>query len=412
MPARVLKKYIPFLLLAGIILATPEKEQALTRLGEKIDGDPAMQDLANYMRGRAALANGRAGTARELFEKALQQLPNNEDPLRGHILFHHAVCLEKLKRPQSAEAGLLAALESGYQPESQADALQASRILLRMGQHGRALPLLEAVALHHPNPTPEAWAMLGRSHRAAMQYERAISAYSQSLELSPAQPETLALRAGLYRRLGKFSQAEADYRNALQQAPDDPALHYALGLLKLRTGKIGQAKESLLQASGSETTPLLCLLLIALLEQAQGNLSNARIHLVKYFESTLPAETNETAFYLDYILTTANGSRDEAMHTLRLRAEPPQASAALGAYLAYCTGQKTRKELLDLAGIAASPALAKKQICEAAYWMAQHEQITGRTSSTSELLQISLQNGNPEWVECQLARWQLENSMP
>ncbi len=383
-------------------------QSTLATLGRAIEADPAMQDLANYLRGRAALAKGRAGTAREHFEKALRQLPAPDDPLRPHILFHHALCLERLNRPQRAEAGLLAALEAGYLPESQADALQAARILLRIGQHERARPILEAIALNHPDPTPQAWAMLGRAHQAANLHKRAVSAYSQSLQLSPDQPGTLALRAGLLRRLGQLDQAEADYQSALQHAPEDPAIHYALGLLQIRLGKIEQARQSLRQACKSEPAPQMTRLLLALLAHAQGDLPHARRHLAQYLETAPPEQHNETAFFLDYNLASAAGKREQAIHTLRQRAEATGASASLGAYLAYCTGQKTRKELLDLAGKAPAPGQARKQICETAYWMAQHQAYADHAGYSRELLQIARRNGSPEWIEHQLAEWQLQ----
>lgn len=385
---------------------------ALSTLGKTIEADPTMQDLANYLRGRAALAKGRVGTARQYFEKALQQLPAPEDPLRPHILFHHALCLEKLNRKDRAEAGLMTALDAGYLPESQDDALQAAHILLRIDKPARALPFLEAIVLNHPKPKADAWDMLGRAHQATNQYKRAISAYNQSIEIAPEKITARALRAGLFRQLGQFELAEADYQKALQNDPENTPLHFALGLLQIRIRSLDLAYESLLKASKSEATPPFCHLFLALLAHANSDLPQAQNHLTQYFERTSKDAVEEAAYYLEYSLAAANRDSEQALMTLRQRADRPEATAALGAYLAYCTGQKTRKELLDLAGTADHAKQAKQQICEAAYWMAQHEWSAGQIEPCRELLQITLRNGSPEQIEPHLANWQWNRISP
>lgn len=385
---------------------------ALSTLGKNIESDPAMQDLANYLRGRAALAKNRAGTARQYFEKALQQLPSPENPLRPHILFHHALCLEKLHRREPAESGLITALDAGYLPESQDDALQAARILLRMNQPNRALPLLEAIVLKQPSPKADAWDMLGRAHQALHQYRRAISAYSQSIEIAPHKTATRALRAGLFRQLGQFELAEADYKKALQEEPENPDLHYALGLLQIRIHSLHLAYQSLLKATDSDSIPPLNYLFLALLAHANKEQDPAQNHLTHYLEISHKGSVEESADYLQYCINTADGNKEQALHTLRQKAESPEASAALGAYLAYCTDQKTRKELLDLAGTANHPEQAKQQICEAAYWMAQHEWYAGRIQAYRELLQVALRNGSPELLEYHLAKLEYKRISP
>ena len=288
---------------------------ALSTLGKNIESDPAMQDLANYLRGRAALAKNRAGTARQYFEKALQQLPSPENPLRPHILFHHALCLEKLHRREPAESGLITALDAGYLPESQDDALQAARILLRMNQPNRALPFLEAIVLKQPSPKADAWDMLGRAHQALHQYRRAISAYSQSIEIAPHKTATRALRAGLFRQLGQFELAEADYKKALQEEPENPDLHYALGLLQIRIHSLHLAYQSLLKATDSDSIPPLNYLFLALLAHANKEQDPAQNHLTHYLEISHKGSVEESADYLQYCINTADGNKEQALHT-------------------------------------------------------------------------------------------------
>ncbi|MGC6456175.1 MAG: tetratricopeptide repeat protein [Coraliomargaritaceae bacterium] len=383
----------------------------MARLGQAIESDPNLQDLSNYLRGRAALAQGRAGSARACFDKALQQLPSPNDPLRGHIHFHQALCQEALGRQKRAEADLKQAFRFGYHPESQSDANKAAAILLRAKQYKDALQLLSAIVRNHPNPSPANWAMLGRTHQALGQTQRAISAFSQSLVGKPGQASVLALRAGLYRRLEQFSFARNDYEEALQITPQDSALHYALGLLHIRLGDLEKAYQNLVKASSEKTLPPENELYLALLAHARGNTTTAKQHIHRYLE-TVEENTNETAYYLDYVIASLRGENSEARQALQSRAEAPQASAALGTYFAYCQGLKTRKEILDQAGRANSPKQAKQQICETAYWMAQYHQTVGDLSSANDLLLVARRNGQPEWIEYQLASWQLEQTTP
>ena len=64
--------------------------------------------------------------------------------------------------------------------------------------------------------------------------------------------------------------------------------------------------------------------------------------------------------------------------------------------------------MLDWAGIAANPEMAKQQICSAAFWMAQHKRAQGDPDSFNELLGIAVDFGQPDQPEFQLARWLLK----
>ena len=83
------------------------------------------------------------------------------------------------------------------------------------------------------------------------------------------------------------------------------------------------------------------------------------------------------------------------------------APAALGYYYGYCSGQLDRKAVLDQAGVALSPRQAQTQICEAAFWMAQHEAGVDNHAAALELLQLGTQVPLPDLAEFQFAIWQL-----
>ena len=53
-----------------------------------------------------------------------------------------------------------------------------------------------------------------------------------------------------------------------------------------------------------------------------------------------------------------------------------------------------------------SPEEAQRQICAAAFWMAQWEKANGNSANAKELLKIAVDTGNPDLTEWQLANWQ------
>ena len=72
----------------------------------------------------------------------------------------------------------------------------------------------------------------------------------------------------------------------------------------------------------------------------------------------------------------------------------------------YFNGVANRKKVLDWAGIARSPEEARRQICAAAFWMAQWEKANGNAANAKELLKIAVDVGSPDLTEWQLANWQ------
>lgn len=377
---------------------------ALEKVIDPIATQPELQDIALYLKGRAALAKGRVGSARAHFEEALELLTAEGNPLRAYVLFFHGACLDKLGRQAKAETEILSALEAGFRPETSEDAIYASRVLLRTENHERAIPILEAFALNQLIPNAEVWAMLGRAHRAKGQSALALSAFNESLAIKPMQPDTLALRGSLLRRFGDLQGAAADYTSALNLAPENPAILYALGLVQLQRGKLPHALECI-QNSNTYLNDPGNHLLIALLSYTTENPSQALGALKSYLEAA-SEDPNETAFYLQYILS-ANEAETKALQQLETHASARSGSDELGYFLAYCKGLKTRKDILDLAGEATTPEQASKQICEAAFWLAQQERRIGHTENHLELLLIAKETGDPDFIEYQLALWQL-----
>ena len=396
---------LEILITLASLYASAGQWDALEKIIAPIAAQPELQDIALYLKGRADLAKGRAGSARAHFEEALKLIPDKGNPLHAYVLFFHGACLDKLGRQHEGEVEILGALETGFRPESSEDAIYASRILLRTKNHERAIPILESFALNQLIPNAEVWTMLGRAHSAKEQYALALSAFNESLAIDTLQPQTLALRGSLLRRFGDLQGAAADYTSALNLAPNNSAVLYALGLVQLQRGKLEQSLDCI-QKSNTELQETGNYLLIALLSYTTYELETSKAALEQYLKLA-DQDPNETAFYLQYLLN-AKPSPEDAISQLEAHASESRGSDELGYFLAYCKGLKTRKDVLDLAGQAATPEKARKQLCEAAFWLAQQERLIGNPEKQRELLILATESGNPDLIEYQLASWQLE----
>jgi tetratricopeptide (TPR) repeat protein len=373
------------------LYAMTEEWSGLEGLIAPIAEQPALRDVALYLEGRLALSRDRVGTARAKFEEALELQNTHPSALRAELLFYSALCLDRLERIDQADARFTEAAESGFEPETQLDALRLARALRRKGDEARAIALLEAALLKHApdESSAEAWAYLGRLHQAASTHTLAISAYNQSLSIDPDQSTTRALRGSLLRAIGDLEGALADYEFALVLDPENPALLYALSLSHLQLGQLSEAEERLRLALPLTPDQAGQHLLHALLAFTMGAETKAEASLANY-QALVPEHENPSAHYLAALL--------QADQTLSF-SDP---------VIRYFAGMANRKEVLDWAGRAESPETARSQICAAAFWLGQFEISRGRSTAARELLRIAIEAGSPENPEWQFAHWQLQ----
>jgi tetratricopeptide (TPR) repeat protein len=387
------------------LYASAERWSSLNGIIAPLAAQPELQDIALYLEGRAALAKGRVGTARSKFEAALDRLPDGPSRLRASLHFYRGLCFDQLGRNKEAATDILHALDADFRPETVDEAILAARTLLRVNQPKKAIPLLEAITLNRITPSAEAWTLLGRSHLANESTALALSAFNQSLTIEPNQTETLALRGALLRKLGDLAGAVADTESALILDPGNPALTYALGLIRVQLGDLSAAEQSLgLSAKLLPEHPGIQLLHALLAYNIQAP-KTARTALEQYL-TLVPETPNESALYLEYAL---GAQQDTGLALLKLnqRVEQSKASPALKNFLAYCQGELDRKATLDAAGTAETPKIAQQQLCEAAYWMAQHQRLQNREEEEAELLNLASQIGTPDLPEYQFAQWQI-----
>lgn len=387
------------------LYASTEKWNLLEDVLPRLSAQPELQDISLYLEGRIALANERVGTAREAFESALRLLPDGDSKLRASLEFYQGMCLQKANRTQEGDTKIIQSLDSGFRPETEREVILVSHALLRNQEPQRAVTYLEAVTLNQVTNSAEAWNLLGRAHLANDSTALSLSAFNQSLDIRPQQSDILALRGSLLRKMGDLEGAAVDLRNALDLDQENPAITYSLGLVHLQTGEIHEASQLIrISAIKLSENPGLRLL-HALLAYNTKNYEESQIALNAYF-ALVPEQTNESALYLEYVLN-ARANPDMALKTLNQRIETTKASPSLANYLEYIYGKLNQKTLLDKAGRAETPEIARQQLCETAYWLAQYEFVHNRVGKAEEFLNLAIQIGLPDYAEYQFAQWQL-----
>ena len=393
------------LIILASLYASVERWESLEAVIEPIAKRPELSDVALYLEGRATLAKNRVGTARAKFEAAIQALPQEANLLRRSLFFYRGLCLQKLGRHEEAFTSILDAIDAGFRPETIEEALVAGRTLLRADRSSDAIPILEAITLNRIHPGAEAWAMLGRAHLASDTPTLALSAFNESLLIDSEQVEVLALRGALLRKIGDLEGALTDYKKAHQFTPSSSVLSYEKGLVLLQLGRLPEA-EGVLQIAARQLSAYSTLDLIhANCAYAIGNIDGATESLSGYLTEN-PKTPEPNAIYLAQLLQADFNKNISRMERIHDSAKNLKVATLNDPVIQYFNGVANRKAVLDWAGIAKSPEEARRQICAAAFWMAQWEKANGDVAKAKELLKIAVDTGSPDLTEWQLANWQ------
>ena len=393
------------LIILASLYASVERWESLEAVIEPIAKRPELSDVALYLEGRATLAKNRVGTARAKFEAAIQALPQEANLLRRSLFFYRGLCLQKLGRHEEAFTSILDAIDAGFRPETSEEALVAGRTLLRADRSSDAIPILEAITLNRIHPGAEAWAMLGRAHLASDTPTLALSAFNESLLIDSEQAEVLALRGALLRKIGDLEGALADYKKAHQLTPSSSVLSYEKGLVLLQLGRLPEA-EGVLQIAARQLSAYSTLDLIhANCAYAIGNIDGATESLSGYLAEN-PKTPEPNAIYLAQLLQADFNKNISRVERTPDSAKNLKVTTLNDPVIQYFNGVANRKAVLDWAGIAKSPEEARRQICAAAFWMAQWEKANGDVAKAKELLKIAVDTGSPDLTEWQLANWQ------
>ncbi|MDP4880085.1 MAG: hypothetical protein NWR36_09390, partial [Opitutales bacterium] len=200
------------------------------------------------------------------------------------------------------------------------------------------------------------------------------------------------------------------YYSARQSAPDNPAYAYAFGLTLFQLGQLDEAEKHLNFAAEMLPENSSLQLLHALLAYSvnKNDVSKEALQTYFLFVGDTP---NESALYLEYALK-AQEDISLAILGLNQRIIDRERSDFLQHFIRYNVGKLDRKAIIDHAGIAESKEIAQQQICEAAFWIAQHERAAGNRKAYTELLNLIVETGHADIPEYQFARWQLLQIKP
>ena len=247
--------------------------------------------------------------------------------------------------------------------------------------------------------------MLGRAHLASDTPTLALSAFNESLLIDAEQAKILALRGAILRKIGDLEGALADYKKAHQLTPSSPVLSYEKGLVLLQLGRLPEA-ESMLRIAALKLSAYSTLDLIhANCAYAIGKIDGATESLSEYLAKN-PTTPEPNAIYLVKLLQADFNKNISRNERTRDAAKNLKTANLNDPVIQYFNGVANRKAVLDWAGIAKSPEEAQRQICAAAFWMAQWEKANGNAANSKELLKIAVDVGSPDLTEWQLANWQ------
>ena len=256
-----------------------------------------------------------------------------------------------------------------------------------------AIPILEAITLNRIHPDAEAWAMLGRAHLASGTQTLALSAFNESLLIDSSKPNYSHCEDGA-KKIGDLEGALTDYKKAHQFAPLSSVLSYEKGLVLLQLGRLSEAEGMLGIAARQLTTNPTLNIIHANCAYAIGNIDGATESLSEYLAEN-PKNPEPNAIYLAQVLQTNCNKNISRVERTPDSAKNLKVTTLNDPVIQYFNDAANRKEVLDWAGIAKSPKEARRQICEAAYWLAQHERINGHNKEATELLTLATQIGTP-----------------
>lgn len=208
-------------------------------------------------RGYAYLALGKRPEAKESFEHALKNKPDNPDTLIG--LARHSLT------------------------ENNIDA---------------AMQLAEQATSKNPQNT-DAWLFKGDLLRAQGKIEPALAAYAQVLKIQPSNSPAHINKAFLEISAGKYDAAKADIDAARKETPKSLIVFYTQALLDFRQGKPAVALESLQQVLRAAPEHMPSVLLAGAVQLSLGSNEQAEQHLKKYLEQ------NPANLYARKLMVTA-----------------------------------------------------------------------------------------------------------
>ncbi len=180
--------------------------------------------------------------ALKFFEEALRVLEqegnsdgDGRDETRGVLLFHAALALRSLNRPEEALRALLESHE--LNPSEPATLLNAGQIHFEQGQYDDALSCFEKLVAQDPD-NPSAWLTLGYIFSLQRQHRKAIPPLQEALRLDPASPDACFYLAESLRLEERFEESLPYYQRMVQVGTEWPQAINGYGKSLLALGNM------------------------------------------------------------------------------------------------------------------------------------------------------------------------------
>ncbi len=189
------------------------------------------------LRGADALDRDRFQDAELLFSEALQCCPTDE---RAH--WGYAQTLWQKGSKQEAIRHMQEAIRiSGTDPEYM---VRLGEMYLSIGDLPNAAQQAQ-LAISEDHRNPQAWSLLGDTHRSMKNWEQALTCYQRAMLLQPDYPEVQLATADIYRQLGRPQRALATLDRMVDLHPTEHSKPESLMVRGLALADMGHQREAL-----------------------------------------------------------------------------------------------------------------------------------------------------------------------
>jgi tetratricopeptide (TPR) repeat protein len=215
------------------------KEAFQKALQEYPENHVALQEMGNF-----AVQEGKYEEALKLYGRALDAAPS--DLFRALILNNRSIAYEKLGKAQDSIRD--AEVANKLDPMLPGPYLKLAAVYAQNNQTDRAIALLER-AIQRANPKDfSLYYMLGRLYLGFGLSEKAFNTVKSYRFVNPFEPRMYFFLADVYIQSKQYDKALLAYQQVLKFAPKDSQTHALIGDLLARAGKPDKAIQFLKKA--------------------------------------------------------------------------------------------------------------------------------------------------------------------
>jgi len=299
-----------------------KSEQAIKLALDWIKSDPTLPSGYN-LAGYFYLQTDQLDKAKEVYQKALEFIPNNkpsllfesyEEERAGNIDSAEQTILAliaahpdyivaysrlyQIYKLQEREEEFLSFLAKANQNKADAKlVLLMAEIKLEMGEYGEVIELLSNEKMQADNNIIKI-KILSRAYEGQSDIEKSISTYEELLELSTNSATPLKLLE-LYEKSGLFDKALVLINKGLKDFPSNPSLLYLKSLFEVYAGNVQAAQVTLDRLRQQESKSVYLQNIQGLIYLKSKRFEKAKAALVPVYEEK-PSNKTAMSVYIVY----------------------------------------------------------------------------------------------------------------